>query len=391
MRIEQTTMLDLLSKKDAIFSIPLFQRPYSWNLAQCETLWQDLAQAAKSGSEHFIGLILYKRFAIAGAHTGKKDSGGRCDPIQEFCIIDGQQRILTMFLLVSAFAQYTGETQNEADAGTDTEAISGLLKAPLTGAMLSGFPSSQAVEWKVIPTKRDRLTYLDALERAFSEDEAAELVSSASNARQARAATNKAFFLEKMREGGMDVRDIHNVLCKLTVITVELGPDDNAQAIFESFNSRGVSLVTADLIRNYLLMAEDSQTQKRLYEEYWDPIQGQFGDDPGSLKLNGALRAWITIRCKEARAMSDRETFDVFKHYCENEYDGPSEAILDEILGFCHIWAENYRYHAVKKYRSMNWSKLGRKTLVSDTEKVKVDKDTWNFYAKHYGIGEYQE
>ena len=45
--------------------------------------------------------------------------------------------------------------------------------------------------------------------------------------------------------------------------------NENPQEIFESLNSTGLDLSNADLIRNYLLMALDYESQERLYKEYW--------------------------------------------------------------------------------------------------------------------------
>ena len=45
---------------------------------------------------------------------------------------------------------------------------------------------------------------------------------------------------------------------------------DDPQAIFESINSLGLKLSSADLIRNYLLMS--ATNQKELYENSWEVI-----------------------------------------------------------------------------------------------------------------------
>jgi uncharacterized protein with ParB-like and HNH nuclease domain len=62
---------------------------------------------------------------------------------------------------------------------------------------------------------------------------------------------------------------VYNGIKKLVVVHVCLtrGQDD-PQMIFESLNSTGVDLTPADLIRNFVLMRLDEQTQTRLYEEY---------------------------------------------------------------------------------------------------------------------------
>lgn len=352
MRVEKIALLDFISQENVRFSIPLFQRPYSWDLLQCEELWCDIQRTSNSHRMHFMGALMFK-----SNDTEEK----QLSPCTELSIIDGQQRILTMLLLLSALAHYL-DAHNLALFGMDGNAlVQTYLKDKET--------------WNIQPARIDRETFIEALE-----EEPVPCL------KQTRAMQGKGFFMEKMADASFDVMDFWHGLLSLSIVAVELGETDDAQAIFESFNSKGVPLVTADLVRNYLLMAENSTEQRRLYEDFWGPIQGLFGDDPGSLRLNNAIRAWTTIRCKGARAKSDSETFGVFRRYCEHEYDGNVEDLLGELFNFCMVWAENYRYHAVKKYKSANWAKLGRKTLVSDRKRVEVSKDTWDYYTKHFGV-----
>ena len=71
------------------FIIPDFQRPYKWEKEKCETLWKDITdffEEDSKDSDYFLGTIVF-------AGEEKKD------PI----VIDGQQRITSLFLLLRAF------------------------------------------------------------------------------------------------------------------------------------------------------------------------------------------------------------------------------------------------------------------------------------------------
>lgn len=348
MRVAKNSLLDFIGQEKVLFSIPPFQRPYSWDLMQCEELWRDIQRAANSRRSHFMGALMYKQEDIESEH-------------KTLSIIDGQQRILSMLLLLSALECYLR---------TNELSLYGMDCTALTNTYLK---NGQA--WRIQPARIDRETFIEALE-----EEPLPCM------KQSRAMSAKNFFLNKITTPEFNVLDFWRGLLSLSIVAVELNENDDAQTIFASFNSKGVPLVTADLVRNYLLMAENSKEQRRLHEDFWGPIQGLFGDDPGSLRLNGAIRAWTTIRCKGARAKSDAETFSVFRRYCESEYSGGVEDLLSELFSFCMVWAENYRYHAVKKYRSANWAKLGRKTLVSDRKRVEVSKESWDYYTKHFGV-----
>jgi uncharacterized protein with ParB-like and HNH nuclease domain len=69
-------------------------------------------------------------------------------------------------------------------------------------------------------------------------------------------------------------------LAKLVVVDIALSRDqDNPQLIFESMNSTGRELSQADLIRNFILMGLEPALQTRLYEQYWRPMELDFGQE----------------------------------------------------------------------------------------------------------------
>lgn len=351
MIVRQANLLDFLGAEDVVFSIPLFQRAYSWDVWQCEDLWDDVMRAAENDLPHFFGALLYRP---AQAEEG-------CDGRRELSLVDGQQRVLTMYLLLAAFAR-TLESRGASLFGLDGEELRRRFLFSGTAA-------------KVCARECDREAF-----NAVAQGAALERFEGR------RAVANLRFFEEKMSEPGFDEMLLWHGLSQLAVVEVEFSDEDDVQAVFESFNSKGVTLVAADLVRNYVLMAEDVREQRRLYDEYWYPIQGLFGDDPGSLRLNGAIRAYTIVRSRGARALRDAEMFRAFKRYFTDGLTGSTEDLLDELFSFCMVWAENYRYHAVKAFRGANWAKLGRKTLVSHRERTPVSKESWDYYTRHFGV-----
>ena len=81
---------DVIEKNKRVFKVPVYQRNYDWTNVQCEKLYQDIMLASARDCQHFMGTVVY----IDDINGG---SG-----LNEVLIIDGQQRITTMYILLKA-------------------------------------------------------------------------------------------------------------------------------------------------------------------------------------------------------------------------------------------------------------------------------------------------
>lgn len=328
---EQRMFLDILGAKSTQYIIPVFQRVYSWSKSQCDELWGDILRAGRNSTTHFIGTLLY---SVSPAED---------DGITRLSVIDGQQRTATLTLLLAAFERYLRET-GAAVGHVDADFVRDNF------LHVGG-------EHKLVLSRTDRKTLFALLDGTNLPERVSE-----------RVVENFEFFCGKTHEEGFDPAGLWAGMQQLLLISANLSGEDNPQLIFESLNSRGTPLTVGDLVRNYLLIAEDPKEQERLYEEYWKPIELMFGDDPGSEKLNAGIRMWLTIRFVKERIHDKSQTYSVFKAYIEDEYDGPLEDLLIELRDFCLMWSENYKDHNImtgsKEFRSWNWAKGKRTTLV---------------------------
>ena len=76
---------------DKQYLIPVYQRLYSWEQAQCSRLWFDIVTMQKENKEgHFLGSIVC--IAEKTSPTG----------VQKYMVIDGQQRLTTLTLILIA-------------------------------------------------------------------------------------------------------------------------------------------------------------------------------------------------------------------------------------------------------------------------------------------------
>jgi uncharacterized protein with ParB-like and HNH nuclease domain len=81
----------------AHYVVPLFQRPYTWQLKNWTALWLDILETSKrnpTGSAmdrpHFLGALVAK---LLDANMGG---------ISSFLLIDGQQRLTTLLIIFAA-------------------------------------------------------------------------------------------------------------------------------------------------------------------------------------------------------------------------------------------------------------------------------------------------
>ena len=82
--------------------------------------------------------------------------------------------------------------------------------------------------------------------------------------------------MERLAEADLSL--VYEGIRKLIIVDVSLTRgQDYPQMIFESLNSTGLDLTQADLIRTFALMRQDDDSQTRLYENYWQPIEMAFG------------------------------------------------------------------------------------------------------------------
>ncbi len=76
------------------FIIPTYQRKYSWTDVERKALWIDIEDSIKNEMNHFIGTLSFKQ---------NESEGLSVDTVYE--IIDGQQRITTLFILLKVLIE----------------------------------------------------------------------------------------------------------------------------------------------------------------------------------------------------------------------------------------------------------------------------------------------
>src|SRR3990172_9538075 len=136
MQAKETKLQDIIEGTKQ-YVIPLFQRTYSWTPKEWEKLWKDLVELceAENPRTHFIG-------SIVNMPTVSVPEG-----VAKYLLIDGQQRLTTIFVLLTLLRNKARENKNPEFAD---EINNTLLVNPY---------KKDNDFFKLMPTQVDRDTY----------------------------------------------------------------------------------------------------------------------------------------------------------------------------------------------------------------------------------------
>lgn len=308
MKATEAKLLSFLQKSPQ-FIIPIYQRTYSWTEKQCRQLWDDIMRAGTSDAigVHFIGSIVYVEQGLSQiTHQAPQ------------LVIDGQQRLTTVSLLIEALARAVG----------DTEPVEGFSAAKLRHYYLSNPLESGERYFKLLLSQTDSAS-LKAIVKNTEQPPEPSL----------RVTQNFAFFTELLAGQKGDLAPVCRGLAKLVVVDIVLSRDqDNPQLIFESMNSTGKELSQADLVRNYILMGLEPAFQTRLYEDYWRPMELDFGQEAYGTQFDSFMRHYLTVRTGDIPR--EREIYEAFKDYSRTKpvQDAGIEALVREIRAFARYF-----------------------------------------------------
>ena len=261
------------------YEVPLFQRQYVWNLEDhWEPLWEDIERKfaqrlnGAASTPHFLGAMVLDQRRVFGNAV----------PVQ--LVIDGQQRLTTFQIFLSAFRDVCAAEGQQAFA----EECARYLQN-------TGIMENEKIErYKLWPTNLDRKQFADVVDSA-SKDELNKRHPIVRRKYQRKDDPRPkmiecyVFFygqlLAFMKSEDYSqplperVATMHEALRgALQVVTVELEGDDDPQVIFETLNARGEPLLPSDLLRNFIFLraAQKHESQEDLYVEFWLPFDDEF-------------------------------------------------------------------------------------------------------------------
>ncbi len=299
MKATQSTINDFFALTGTIFSIPVYQRNYTWKEENCEKLLQDIVSISQNKKTHFMGSITYILHLINDEKSLRQ--------LQEFVIIDGQQRITTIMLLLKAIETKIPNEEIKKE-------IDGLLN--LSGQRL-----------RLKPIKSDKEAFDLVMQNRSHE------IQGVSHIRN-----NYKFFTKELDDyisKGYRIEEIYGAFLRLKIVAIglELGEDD-PQVVFESINATGVQLKGLDLIRNYLMMGENSDNQNRLYNTYWVPLENWLGEKDLNEFILTYLRIYFEDRLKEG----EREVYYALKAHHRDNFPNDIQGLMSDMREYGRIY-----------------------------------------------------
>lgn len=301
-----------------VLEIPFFQRAYVWDKPQWERLLQDMESVSKSLKPYFLGSIILKQ---QPTNTGNKVGDIRT-------LIDGQQRLTTLSIFFKVLS-----LKNE-----DDYEFNRMFKLRNQIAIHHNHNDINAYELVMNLEKYEHIESKDNISQAFN------------------------YFYEKIDPKKLDIQ---NILSKILFVGIDLDENENEQQIFDTINSLGVTLTTAELLKNYFFNRDELD----IYNQYWknvfetDEETKAFWDKEittGRLKrtfIDLFFFSYLQIKIQDKSLSLKTEEklefskvedlFESYKAFIKNYFNGNKQSILSEIKEYALIFRKNFDYDII--------------------------------------------
>lgn len=275
------------------YRIPEYQRPYVWDDEQILELLDDVMQAEEKNpdSEYFLGSLVLKKTVNENDST----------TYEEFDLLDGQQRLTTLFLITAVIRDLTDNAQLKDIC---------IKSISQEENQYDNIPERVRIVFDIREeVKKFVDTYIkatggtdkiEALAKLAKEDEDLSIRNMAN-----AVLTIRNYFAEN------DINKFFKYLrSKVLIIYVSADELEDAFRLFTIMNNRGVKLRTSDILKAENLSQVADHKQRQKYAKDWEQIESYFGED-----FDTFLSHLRTILVKQKAAVG------LLKEFEENIYN----------------------------------------------------------------------
>lgn len=315
---KQTIEQFLLNARTKPFIIPDYQRPYSWTSDQINTLFKDIWEFTcneggtdKEGT-YFLGSIVFYE-----NKNGEQE------------IIDGQQRITSIFLLLRAiYTKLSKPKEKTEEAKNFINKIEPLIwkTNKLTGKVEY---SSILLNSKVISETEN-----EVLKKILETGEVNEKL-------EDNYSKNYNQILELIEEKSVEnalmiYQFIYALLNQVIILPITADSQETALTIFSTLNDRGLPLSDADIFKAKIYNHLQSKEEKKEFIEKWKELE------ENTQNISENIQKLFYYYMFYLRALeNDRNTTTpgLRKYYSTNKFERLLENnVLDELKKILNIW-----------------------------------------------------
>lgn len=247
---------------DAIYCIPRNQRRYVWDSQNWSDLYDDVELVVDGVAEsHFIGSIVLK-------DEGKEDG------LQKYTVIDGQQRILTLSIFLSAIV-YLFKTRGMLDDfnGTLKYLFAKDIKAKMREIV---YPEYHLSLPKIVNT----LNNYSCEEIASLSVTAFANLCTVSSTKDKQIISAFKYFINKLQNLD-DARLLmfRDMLISISYVNIISSTDEDSYTIFEILNARGLDLEDHELLKNYIMRYLQPVQRRDEAKQIWEIIESNLGSN----------------------------------------------------------------------------------------------------------------
>ncbi|MBQ6976887.1 MAG: DUF262 domain-containing protein [Selenomonadaceae bacterium] len=325
---ERKSINEIFSNNKARFLIPDYQRPYSWTIEHCETLWEDLKEFSfpadddfdEDSDEYFLGTTV--------TFNNKEY---KCQEV-----IDGQQRLITLLLLLRAFYESFGESES----GPRKKLSECIWR---TKNYQTDF-SSCKINYEVIDDE--------------SGDEFKKIIAEGVAPREFKSnyAENYRYFQKRIDEFKLKTPDNFSlfttrILHNCILLPIETNSQSTAFRIFTTLNDRGMPLSDADIFKAQFYKfykQKDNKSEKENFIKRWKELERlcnkNFHPRKGTPCDDLFMRYMYYAKTKRAVGKKERisDTFSNMRDfYSEDNYKLLcDEETFDDLMALVNFWDE---------------------------------------------------
>jgi hypothetical protein len=264
LRTDPVTVAQLL-QADNLYWTPLFQREYVWQKSKITMLFEDaLTLVDERSDSRFLGAIVLEAEEPRIGHPTR------------YWVIDGQQRLTTLFIILVAIV---GELNRLGESERASSLAESYLLVSAAGAMKN--------EPKYRPTVLDTSQFNVVLRSMRHPDVVViEQPQGPEAGRMVQGLKLTQRLLKKQFDGMEDEVAVEWLWefasCLLTgvrFVSITLGDDHEPTEVFDRLNARGEPLKVIDLVRNDVMkvVAKDLDKAVPLRDQFWLPFHDAFG------------------------------------------------------------------------------------------------------------------